>query len=329
MKTYARRVAADAPDKELNYKQWIFFLLKSGSAGKALEVYNDLSAEFGYNNALMLEAVEIFLRGDPQPDAAFFANELKLLANTLNRSGIAYLQALLGIRSGNRSDAVLRALLGVATDQSEPALAEKAQGLLARYFADSEAALSQDKRRTPACTRCGSACCSAATTRPPVRGLFREYVAAGFVQPPPREIIEFLQAEEIRLWPGFEQPAELTARLFSLFMQQKRTDLAAAVIDHSALQVEKYYYSDYDLDEYVGRLDELKMTPKALENFLRHYFAYLESQNDAAAGRELMRVMQKRKMPELADFEKRLARFQARPPRIFISEDLANAGGDS
>ena len=329
MKIYANRVAADATNKDLNYKQWIYFLLKSGNAGKALEVYNDLSAEFGYNNALMLEAAEIFLKGDPQPDAAFFTNELKLLANSLNRSSIAYLQALLSIRSGNRSDAVLRALLGVITDNAEPALAEKAQGLLVKYFADREAVLRQGRQQHAGVYALLFRLLQRRNDAAGVRGLFREYVEAGFVQSPPREIIEVLEADEIRLWPGFEQPAEITARLFSLFMQQKRPDLATAVINNSSLQIEKYYYSDYDLDEYAGRLNELKMTPAALENFLRQYFAFLESQNDADAARELVRVMKKRKLKNLADYEKRLTRFQARPAKTFISEDLANTGGES
>jgi hypothetical protein len=329
VKTYARRVAVEAANKDLNYKQWIYFLLKNGQSGKALEVYNDLSAEFAYNNALMLEAVEIFLKGDPQPDAAFFANELKLLANSLNRSATAYLQALLDIRSGNRSDAVLQALLGVVTDNSAAALAEKAQGLLAKYFADREADLRQGNPQHPGVYALLFRLRQHRNDAVGVRRLFRDYVEAGYVQPPPREIIELLEADEIRLWPGFEAPAEITARLFSLFMQQKRPDLATAVMDHSSLQIEKYYYSDYDLDDYAGRLDELKMTAPGLENFLRQYFAFLESRNDADSGRQLLRVMKKRKMKNLAEYEKRLARFQALPAKTFISEDLANAGGES
>lgn len=328
VKKYAALVAADAFNKDLNYKLWITFLLKNGNPGKALEVYNDLSAEFGFNNALMLDAIEIFLKGDPQPAAVFFANELKLLANSINRSSINYLQALLAIRGGDRSDAVLQTLLGVITGGAEPALAEKAIGLLAKYFAERETLISQSRQQHAGVYAVLFRLRMRRGDHAAVRSLFREYVEAGFVQPPPREIIEALEAEDIRLWPGFEQPAEITARLFSLFMMQKRQDLAEAVMKNSDLQIGDYY-SDYDLNEYAARLDELKMTPAAVEIFLSRYFTFLESKNNADAARELVRIMKKRQLKNPAEYEKRLARIQARPAKTFISEDLANAGGES
>ena len=329
-KKYATLVKMAAGPTDRNYLQWIAATLKLGNTARAYELCNDLLAQFGYDAQLLLDAVETFLKADEVKQPAFLGDLLHELDASGRREQVLYLRSLLIIRTvADRSEA-RRLLLEALKTSADSQLNEKIYYLYAKYFGATDSAdvqADRDHFRNFYPLLChlflkkgdGAA----------IRQLFDEYTEKGFVQELPRAIIERLTPEQLARWPAVNPPTEVGLRLFVHFWKrgQGDRDRARAVLEFLPLRFDEYG-NEEESTETSRQLSDLALAPAAVQEFLRSYFDLAIADGKLAAGRRLLALLREWRAPGLEACERQLAATKEKQERVYISEDIANAGGD-
>ena len=327
VKKYGELLARQPYGKEQNYKQLIYHLLKAGDFEKALAVYNDLSAEFGYDHALMLEAIEYFLRADRFQNPEFFFRELSQLDNSINLFSVLYLRAMANIRVGKKEEARAQ-LVELLSSSHEETVSRKAQDLYLKYFPLTADQIEPLRGRNPDLFDLLLRLHAQNQNRQEVSRLYDEYLKAGYIRPLSVDIIGFLSPRQLNAWPSFPVPVEISLRLFASYMGESQLDRAEAVIARTELRCPEGS-SDWEVEDYVGKLKGLALARPVVENFLVQYFDLQYRRNRPDPAEALLHSMKKFFAAGFGENEyaKKIADLKSRKEKIWISEDLANVGG--
>jgi hypothetical protein len=305
----------------------IYHTLKAGDFEKALAVYNDLSAEFGYDHALLLEAIEYFLRADRFQNPEFFFHELAQLDNSIDLFSVLYLRAMANIRIGKKEEARAQ-LVELLSSSHEETVSRKAKDLYLKYFPSTADQIEPLRGRNPDLFDLLLRLHARNRNRQEVSRLYDEYLQAGYIRPLSVDIVGFLSSRQMNVWPAFPVPVEISLRLFTSYMEELQLDKADAVLARTELRCPDGA-SDWEVDDYVGKLKGLALARPVVENFLAQYFDLQNRRNRPDPAEALLHSMKKFFVAGFRgdEYAKKIADLRSRKKKIWISEDLANAGG--
>ena len=327
VKKYGELLLRQAYGKEQNSQQLILYTLKAGDFEKALALYNDLSAEFGYNRTLLLATIESFLRADGFRNSEFFFNELAQLDNSIDRFTVLYLRAMANIRIGKKDEARGQ-LVELLASSHEEAINEKGQNLYLKYFPGTADQIEPLRSQHPNLFDLLLRLHARNQNRQAVGRLYDEYVQAGYIHPLSADIVEFLSPGQLNAWPTYPIPVEISLRLFAGYMGESQLDKADAVIAHTELKCPDGA-SDWEVEDYVGKLKGLALPRPTVEGFLVQYFDLQYRRNRPDPADALVKTMKKFFAAGFhsEEYARKIAGMRLRKEKIAISEDLANAGG--
>jgi hypothetical protein len=327
VKKYQGLLSRQAYGKEQNYQQLVLYTLKAGEFEKALSLYNDLSAEFGYDRAALLQAIEYFLRADRFQNPEFFFGELTQLDNSIDRFTVLYLRAMANIRIGRKEEA-RRQLVELLSFSHEETVNEKAQNLYLKYFPDTANQIEPLRSQQPNLFDLLLRLHARKQNRPEIGRLYNEYVQAGYIRPLSADIVEFLSPGQLNAWPTYPIPVEISLRLFAGYMGELQLDRAEAVIAQTELKCPDGA-SDWEVEDYVGKLKGLALSRSSIENFLVRYFDLQYRRHRPEPADALVKTMGKVFAAGFRseEYARKIAEMRLRKEKTVISEDLANAGG--